>query len=66
VATFRHLPCEPPEIISQNEFVALDTIMVLLPNAFVFLAPAAHQIRAHKDIAPAFITRDIMTSVDIE
>jgi hypothetical protein len=52
--------------ISLNELVALYTVIIFLPDFFVFLSPALHQIRANKDISSAFITRDIMTSANIE
>jgi hypothetical protein len=61
-----HSSWRPPEAISPNEFVTFYAVVVFLPDIFVFLAPAAHQIGAYEDIAPAFIARDIMTSADIE
>jgi len=39
---------------------------VFLPDVFVFLPPAAHQIGADTDICPALIACDEMTSADIK
>jgi hypothetical protein len=55
-----------PESIPPNEFVALYAVIVLLPDIFVFPAPAAHQIRAHENVALTFVACDIMTSANVE
>jgi len=51
---------------SPNELVALYGVIVLPPDVFIFLSPAACQTRADEDVAPAFIAGDVMTSVEVE
>ena len=53
-------------LASLDEFVAIYTVRIFPPDAFVFLSPAAHQIRANKDISSALIASEKMTSADVE
>ncbi len=53
-------------MVSLDELVAFYTSRILSPDVFVFLSPAAYQIRTDKDISSALVTGDEMTSADIE
>jgi len=53
-------------MFSLDELVVFYTVRILPPDVFVFLPPAAYQIRADKDISFSLITGDEMTSADIE
>jgi hypothetical protein len=53
-------------IVLLNEFVVFYAVIILLPNIFGLVAPAACQIRADKNISFALITSCKMTSADIE
>ena len=52
--------------VSLDELVARYTVRILLPDVFVLLSPAAHQIRADTDISSALVTAHKMTPADIE
>ena len=53
-------------MVSLDELVAFYTARILSPDVFVFLPPAAHQIRANTGVSSALVTRDIMTPADVE
>ena len=53
-------------MVSLDELVAFYIVRILLPDVFVLLSPAAHQIRADKDISSALVTGHKMTSADVE
>ena len=55
-----------PRIASLDKFVAFYTVRILTPDVFVFLPPAAYQIRTDKNISFAPVTGDEMTSANVE
>ena len=58
--------CQTSDLASLDEFVTIYTVGIFSPYVFVFLSPVAHQIRADKNISPAPIAREKMTSSDVE
>lgn len=58
--------CQTSDLASLDEFVAIYTVGIFPPDAFGFLSPAAHQIRANKNISSALVASEKMTSSNVE
>ena len=56
----------PPDGASLDESITFLALKVLPPDVFALLPPAAHQVRADKNIGAAAIASHIMASADVE
>ena len=62
----REVHSSPTEMTSLDELVPFHAVEVFLPDILVLSPPAAHQVRADKNIGAATITGHIVASTDIE